>query len=82
MKTAISIPDRLFREADRLAKRLKKSRSRLYSEAVLDYVKRHADDEITRQLERVLKTVRETRQEKEWRRRVAAQTLKRIEWEP
>ena len=47
MKTAISVPDRVFREADRLAKRLKKSRSELYSEAVAEYLGRHAPDAIT-----------------------------------
>jgi hypothetical protein len=31
MKTAISIPDAIFAEAERLARRLEKSRSELYS---------------------------------------------------
>lgn len=38
MKTAISIPDRLFETADRLAKRLGMSRSELYSKAVASYL--------------------------------------------
>ncbi len=38
MKTAISIPDSLFKEADRLAKRLGWSRSELYANAVTAYV--------------------------------------------
>ena len=38
MKTAISIPDRLFEAAERLAKRLGMSRSELYSKAVSSYV--------------------------------------------
>lgn len=38
MKTAISIPDRLFEAAERLAKRLGMSRSELYSKAVASYV--------------------------------------------
>ena len=44
MKTAISIPDDLFASADRLAKRLKMSRSELYTRAVRQYVAecRHA----------------------------------------
>jgi metal-responsive CopG/Arc/MetJ family transcriptional regulator len=38
MKTAISIPDRLFEAAERLARRLGMSRSELYSKAVSSYV--------------------------------------------
>ncbi|MGE0581849.1 MAG: CopG family transcriptional regulator [Steroidobacteraceae bacterium] len=38
MKTAISIPDPVFEEAERLAKRRGMSRSELYSKAVSDYV--------------------------------------------
>jgi len=47
MKTAVSIPDQVFADAERLAKRLKRSRSRLYAEALAEYVARHAPDEVT-----------------------------------
>ena len=47
MKTAISIPDSVFQDAERLAKRLKKSRSQLYSEAIAEYTARYDPDEIT-----------------------------------
>lgn len=47
MKTAISLPDAIFREAERLAKRLKKSRSELYREAVAEYVARHEPEAVT-----------------------------------
>jgi metal-responsive CopG/Arc/MetJ family transcriptional regulator len=47
MKTAISIPDDLFRGAERFAKRTKRSRSRLFSEALREYLARHSPDEIT-----------------------------------
>ena len=39
VKTAISIPDALFRAADRAAKRQKVSRSRFYARAVEAYLK-------------------------------------------
>jgi metal-responsive CopG/Arc/MetJ family transcriptional regulator len=39
MKTAISIPDDVFASADRLAKRLRMSRSELYARAVRQYLK-------------------------------------------
>jgi predicted transcriptional regulator len=40
MKTAVSIPDDVFRRADALAERLGKSRSEVYREALVDYLAR------------------------------------------
>ena len=59
MKTAISIPDELFAEADRLAKRLKQSRSEIYRRAVAEYLARHAPDEITEAMNKVVTEVAE-----------------------
>lgn len=53
MKTAVSIPDGVFQEAERLAQRLRKSRSQLYREAVADYLIRHSPDAITRAMNKV-----------------------------
>ena len=53
MKTAISVPDGIFREAERLAKRLKKSRSELYQEAVAEYLARHEPEAITEAMNNV-----------------------------
>jgi metal-responsive CopG/Arc/MetJ family transcriptional regulator len=53
MKTAISVPDDVFEEAERVARRLKKSRSELYSQAVAEYVARHATDRVTEAMDRV-----------------------------
>jgi Arc/MetJ family transcription regulator len=53
MKTAISIPDELFAQADALARLLKTSRSELYARAVREYVARHASDDVTAALDRV-----------------------------
>jgi predicted CopG family antitoxin len=47
MKTAISIPDDVFAGAERLAKRTKKSRSQLFSDAVREYLARHTAEEVT-----------------------------------
>ena len=47
MKTAISIPDPVFRAAERLAKRLGISRSRLYAKAIASFVERHREEETT-----------------------------------
>jgi metal-responsive CopG/Arc/MetJ family transcriptional regulator len=47
MKTAVSLPDRVYREAEGYAKSARKSRSQLYAEALTDYLARHAPDEVT-----------------------------------
>ena len=54
MKTAVSLPDDLFREADQLARRLGKSRSRLYRDALAEYVANHDPDDLTRRLNEAL----------------------------
>jgi len=54
MKTAISLPDDLFQAAERHAKREGKSRSQLYSEALAEYLTRHAPDEVTEGMNRAL----------------------------
>jgi metal-responsive CopG/Arc/MetJ family transcriptional regulator len=51
MKTAISIPDDVFTEADELARELKQSRSQLYTRAVREYVARHSADSVTAALD-------------------------------
>ncbi len=47
MKTAISVPDEVFQQAELAAKRLKLSRSELYSRALSEYLTRHTDSEVT-----------------------------------
>jgi predicted transcriptional regulator len=51
MKTAISIPDDVFTDAEALARELKQSRSQLYSRAVREYVARHSSDSVTSALD-------------------------------
>lgn len=53
MKTAISIPDPIFRAAERLAKRTRKSRSELYTAAVAQYVEMHQGAGVTERLNEV-----------------------------
>jgi predicted transcriptional regulator len=53
MKTAVSIPDDVFAETERLARRLNKSRSEVYSRALAEYLARHAPDRVTETLDRV-----------------------------
>ena len=47
MKTAISIPDHVFKTAERLAKRLGLSRSELYVRAISSYVEKHKSQKVT-----------------------------------
>ncbi|MEZ5513252.1 MAG: hypothetical protein R3F58_05195 [Steroidobacteraceae bacterium] len=47
MKVAVSIPEDVFAEAEALAKRLKTSRSKLYSRALGEFVGQHAPDRVT-----------------------------------
>ncbi|MDO9371841.1 MAG: hypothetical protein Q7U07_04535 [Gammaproteobacteria bacterium] len=53
MKTAISIPDRVFRSAEQLAARMGVSRSELYSKALAALVEKHRDDLITSRLNEI-----------------------------
>ena len=54
MKTAISIPDPVFHAAERHAERTAKSRSQLYAEALVEYLVRHAPDEVTDAMDQVV----------------------------
>jgi len=53
MKTAISIPDETFREADAAAKRLGMSRSELYARAVGLFLDAHRRSRVTERLDAV-----------------------------
>jgi metal-responsive CopG/Arc/MetJ family transcriptional regulator len=57
MKTAISLPDDLFRSGDALARRLGVSRSELYARALAEFLAKHKADQITQRLNAVYATV-------------------------
>jgi predicted transcriptional regulator len=61
MKTAVSIPDEVFDGAERLARRTRKSRSRLFSDALREYLARHAPDKITESMDRAIAEIGETK---------------------
>lgn len=48
MKTAISIPDDVFRRAERFAKQRKLSRSQLYTAALVRMLEAEPKDDVTR----------------------------------
>jgi hypothetical protein len=78
MKAAVSIPDDVFEEADRLARTLKTSRSQLYSRALKEFLARHASDRITDAMNRVCDELGTT--SNEVRRRAARRILESTEW--
>lgn len=78
MKTAVSIPDELFEKAEDLARRLGKSRSRVYQEALAEYLLRRDADAITLAMDDVLEDVGDTPDE--WLAKAARTTLERSEW--
>jgi len=53
MKTAISIPDAIFKAAETLARRLGFNRSELYTKAVSEYLQKHRNEEVTRRLDEI-----------------------------
>jgi metal-responsive CopG/Arc/MetJ family transcriptional regulator len=53
MKTAISIPDDIFEDADELAEEMGISRSELYSTAVAEYLAKHRAEDVTARLNEV-----------------------------
>jgi metal-responsive CopG/Arc/MetJ family transcriptional regulator len=53
MKTAVSIPDKVFRSADSLARRLGVSRSKLYATALADFLSRHQGRQVKERLDAI-----------------------------
>ena len=53
MKTAISLPDSLFTEAERAAKRLGIPRSQLYAKALEEFIQRHDRLMISERLDKI-----------------------------
>ena len=79
MKTAVSIPDDLFAQVDRLARRSRRSRSEVYSAALREYVARHAPDEVTARLDAVVAEVG-VGESGDFSARAAGRTLEAGEW--
>lgn len=79
MKTAVSLPDDVFRAAERHAKRTRKSRSQLYAEAVSEYLARHAPDEVTEDMNAVLDRIGDTTADA-FVATAARRTLRKVDW--
>ena len=80
MKTAVSVPDALFARVERLAQRSRRSRSEVYSAALREYVARHAPDEVTEALDRVVEEVGDPDTEHPFVGGAALRVLQTTEW--
>lgn len=78
MKTAVSIPDELFRRADELANRLGKSRSEVYREALADYVARRESGAVTQAYDALADEL--AAEHRQFAAHAARRTLERSEW--
>lgn len=78
MKAAVSIPDDVFQAGERLARRLKTSRSQLYARALADFVGQHDEEKVTAAMNRALDEIGAGVDD--FSRRAADQTLRRVEW--
>ena len=53
MKTAISIPDAIFKAAEKLARRLGFSTSKLYTKAMIEYPWKYRDEDVSKKLDEI-----------------------------
>jgi metal-responsive CopG/Arc/MetJ family transcriptional regulator len=78
MKITVSIPGDVFERADRLARRMKTSRSQLFRDAVKEYVARHASEEVTDAMNSVCASLGSPNEE--FVASAARRILERSEW--
>mgnify|MGYP006299483411 CR=1 FL=1 len=79
MKIAVSIPDSVYEQAEEVAKRLEKSRSELYAEALAEYLARRQPDAVTSQINEALDAM-DSRDAEAFGAAAAHRTLARSEW--
>ena len=80
MKTAISIPDNVFNDAERLVARFKTSRSELYSRAVAEFIARHDEDSVTQALDEVARNINADPSDTQMTTAAASAILRQVEW--
>ncbi len=78
MKMVIFLPDSMFHQAERMARRLRKSRSAIYREALAEYVVRHDAGAVTEAMNRVAAQV--GGRPDPFVRTASRKILKRTEW--
>ncbi len=81
MKVAVSIPDHIYTSAERLARHFGKSRSRLFSDALHEYLVKHSPDEVTTAMNRTCADLSKSRGDLAgFISSAARRTLDRSEW--
>jgi metal-responsive CopG/Arc/MetJ family transcriptional regulator len=78
MKVAVSIPDDIFAEAEALARRLKSTRSDVYSRALGEFIGHHAPERVTELMNNVVADVGP--EPGGFRAAAARRVLKKVEW--
>jgi metal-responsive CopG/Arc/MetJ family transcriptional regulator len=53
MKTTVSLPDDLFRQAEATAKKVRVSRSQLYTQAIAEFLERSRSEHVTERLNEI-----------------------------
>lgn len=80
MKTAISVPDALFTEVERLVRRSGRPRSEVYSTALREYLARHAPDRVTEALDQAVEQLGESAAEFRFNDVAVRRVLATTEW--
>lgn len=78
MKTAVSIPDELFAEAEEFARQFGKSRSQVYREALSEYLLRRDPQAVTRAMNEALSEIDSAPDP--WLAEAGRRALERSEW--
>lgn len=55
MKTAVSLPERLYKDAEKVAKSMGIPRSQLFAKALEEYISHHKRDNVTEKLNEIYK---------------------------
>jgi metal-responsive CopG/Arc/MetJ family transcriptional regulator len=80
MKTAISIPDRIFRQAERAAKKLRMSRSEFFTRAAIQFLKTHPIEDVKASYDLAFAETAGEDDLIELQKRVGRAALRNIEW--
>ena len=57
MKTAVSLPERLYKDAEKAAKSMGIPRSQLFAKALEEYISHHKRENVTEKLDEIYKKV-------------------------
>jgi predicted transcriptional regulator len=81
MKTVVSIPDEVFEGVERLARCTKRSRSRLFSDALKKHLARHTPYKVPEATDKAWAEIDEGPEKKDpFVSSAAGRTLERTEW--